>query len=407
MRSLTLEERKQFNDIFENLGASLDVPKSRYNEMVSSYQAVGQFLGDDSSPLAPYKPEIQPQGSFLLGTMITPVNENDDLDIDLVCEVMKKHPEWTAEDLKAKVGDRLKLSERYKKLLDEEGRRCWTLLYRKNSENPTDRYHMDILPCVNDEKTRLREQYFSVSMGQVDKLAIRITDKEHPNYKYETDSTKWLKSNPFGYAKWFEDRCNIETRKTLLFSEAKVGSVPTYKEEKSPLQRVVQILKRHRDIMFKGDEHKPISIIITTLAARAYNKETNVLDALVNVVNGMEKYIERESPTGQYIVRNPVNKDENFADKWVDTPQKQLNFFNWLKQVKQDIEQIIEKKDGLQLIAESMNKPFGKEVVQRTFSAIAANQRKNRENNTLRATTTGVLGTVGTIVKAHTFHGDE
>lgn len=407
MRSLTLEEHKQFNDIFEILGASLDVPKSRYDEMVSSYQAVGQFLGDESSPLAPYKPEIQPQGSFLLGTMITPVNENDDLDIDLVCEVMKKHPEWTAEDLKAKVGDRLKLSERYKKLLDEEGRRCWTLLYRKNSENPTDRYHMDILPCVNDEKTRLREQYFSVSMEQVDKLAIRITDKEHPNYKYETDSTKWLKSNPFGYAKWFEDRCNIGTIKTLLLSEAKVGSVPAYKEEKSPLQRVVQILKRHRDIMFKGDEHKPISIIITTLAARAYNKETNVFDALVNVVNGMEKYIERESPTGQYIVRNPVNKDENFADKWVDTPQKQLNFFNWLKQVKQDLEQIIEKKDGLQLIAESMNKPFGREVVQRTFSAIAANQRKNRENNTLRATTTGVLGTVGTIVKAHTFHGGE
>ena len=60
--------------------------------------------------------------------------------------------------------------------------------------------------------------------------------------------------------------------------------MPAYKEKKSPLQRVVQILKRHRDLMFNGDESKPISIIITTLAARAYNKETDVLDALVNVV---------------------------------------------------------------------------------------------------------------------------
>ena len=79
-----------------------------------------------------------------------------------------------------------------------------------------------------------------------------------------------------------------------MFSEAKVGNVPAYKEKKSPLQRVVQILKRHRDLMFNGDESKPISIIITTLAARAYNKETDVLDALVNVVNSMERYIEHE-----------------------------------------------------------------------------------------------------------------
>lgn len=407
MRELTTEEHKQFNEIFENLGASLDVPESRYDELVSSYQAVGKFLGDESSPLAPYKPEIQPQGSFLLGTMITPVNENDDLDIDLVCELMEKHPDWTAENLKAKVGERLKVSERYKKLLDEEGRRCWTLLYRKNSENASDKYHLDILPCVNNEKTRLREQYFSVSVGQVDKLALRITDRELSNYKYETDSSKWLKSNPFGYAKWFEDRCSVLTRRTVLFSEAKVGNVPAYKEKKSPLQRVVQILKRHRDLMFNGDENKPISIIITTLAARAYNKETDVLDALVNVVNSMERYIEREPNTGLCIVRNPVNPDENFADKWVETPQKRLNFFAWLKQVKQDVEQIIEKRGGLQLIAESMNKPFGRDVVQRTFSAIADNQRKNRDNNVLRATITGALGTVGTVVKAHTFHGDE
>lgn len=44
----------------------------------------------------------------------------------------------------------------------------------------------------------------------------------------------------------------------------------------SILQRIVQILKRHRDIMFNGDEDKPISIIITTLASRAYRGETNL-----------------------------------------------------------------------------------------------------------------------------------
>ena len=148
MRTLTAEGHQQFNEIFENLGAALDIPKSKYDELVTSYQAVGKFLGDDSSPLAPYKPEIHPQGSFLLGTMITPINEDDDLDIDLVCELMQKHPYWTAKDLKDNVGNRLKESERYKKLLDEEGRRCWTLLYRKNSDNLDDIWHLK-RTCTN------------------------------------------------------------------------------------------------------------------------------------------------------------------------------------------------------------------------------------------------------------------
>ena len=105
--------------------------KTEQGELVSSYQAVGKFLGDESSPLAPYKPEIQPQGSFLLGTMITPVNENDDLDIDLVCELMEKHPDWTAENLKAKVGEKTEGFRTIQEVIGmKRGRRCWTLLYR-------------------------------------------------------------------------------------------------------------------------------------------------------------------------------------------------------------------------------------------------------------------------------------
>ena len=49
---------------------------------------------------------------------------------------------------------------------------------------------------------------------------------------------------------------------------------------RTPLQRAIQILKRHRDMRFlehKCEEYKPISIIITTLAASAYQNETDVL----------------------------------------------------------------------------------------------------------------------------------
>jgi len=93
--------------------------------------------------------------------------------------------------------------------------------------------------------------------------------------------------------------------------------------------------------MFNGDEDKPISVIITTLAALAYHKETNVIEALLNITQRMHLFIkERISPlTYQPIkwVANPVNDAENFANKWAETPKKQENFYKWLAQVQKDI----------------------------------------------------------------------
>ena len=81
-------------------------------------------------------------------------------------------------------------------------------------------------------------------------------------------------------------------RKVIAESiRAGVEDVPEYKV-KTPLQQAIQILKRHRDIMFEKDaEDRPISIIITTLAAHAYNNETNLLDALRNIVAHMTQFI--------------------------------------------------------------------------------------------------------------------
>ena len=114
----------------------------------------------------------------------------------------------------------------------------------------------------------------SANLSEVGKLAIRITDNERDDFPFETDHTNWLKSNPFGYAKWFFNRAEVSSTKRVMLSEA-IKPVPNFQQNKLPLQRVVQILKRHRDMMFNGDDDKPISIIITTLAARAYNKEEN------------------------------------------------------------------------------------------------------------------------------------
>ena len=407
---LTQEEKKQFSEILETLGETLDITESQYNAAVSSYGAVGEWLAKPESSLAPYKPIIRPQGSFMLGTMIKPVCEEDDLDIDLVCELTGKNPQWAQYHLKQAIGDRIKANETDKNMLDEEGRRCWTLAYSDNAN-----YHMDILPSlVSIGYDTVLEKAFSASAldEKYDSLAIRITDNEQSNYYTDTIAENWMKSNPFGYGRWFFNVADVTTlRKSMMLSEA-VNPVPKYNKEKLPLQRVVQILKRHRDMMFNGDEDKPISIIITTLASKAYNKETSVIDALTSVIANMHSYIESrfDPKVGKVIkwIPNPVNPEENFADKWVEHPQREKNFYKWLDQVESDIQTILQKR-GLQYIAEAMKKPFGEQAVTKTFSTLGENKLNLRESGSLKmAAGTGILSSIGSVAAAsHNFHGND
>lgn len=408
---LTNEQKTQFNEIFEELGNNLDISETQHNNAIESYQAVGSWLSKEESILAKYKPQILTQGSFLLGTVIKPVNENDDLDIDLVCELTGKDHSWTQKDLKKIVGDRLKQNDTYKGMLDEEGRRCWTLEYRKESESGQEKYHMDILPSIisSGYSVLLTKAFSQNRFEEVDDLAIRITDKESLNYSYDSDSENWLKSNPFGYGRWFFNRATISTKKLFSLNES-VKPAPKYQTKKLPLQRAVQILKRHRDIMFKGDIDKPISIIITTLSGRGYNGEENIVDAIKNIISNMHLHIEeRFDPSLNKKIKyisNPVNEEENFADKWIKHTKRETNFYKWLDQVKSDFDSILSKTNGIQFINESMQKPFGESLIKKTFSSYGTNKLEQRQKGGLKvAAVTGTIGSTGKTIKNHNFYG--
>lgn len=405
--------KKEVAVILEELGKNLDISETQYTAAVKSYQAVGEWLSNKDSSLSPYNPKILPQGSFMLGTITKPINDEDDIDVDLVCKVENKPEEWTQKHLKEAVGNRLKEHKLYEKMLKEQegGRRCWTLLYAEDSN-----FHMDILPSLADKNldTFLNEKFSNLQKIDTNQLAIRITDKEDVFYSLMTDSKFWLKSNPFGYAKWFFQRAIID-RKTFVSLSESIDPMKPYQKNKLPLQRVVQLLKRHRDIMFSSDdydsEHKPISIIITTLASRAYDKNQNIVDAYVNVVSKMRAMIkEKYNPkTGKYEkwVENPVNEEENFADKWPDEPLKEVYFYKWLEKLEEDIKSITNGADkGLQVLNENFSKQYGDKVVQKTFAKYGDRNTKLRESGQrAMAASTGILGSTGRTVPSHNFEG--
>jgi len=326
----------QINTLLNNIGIALDVTEAQYQTVIDRYTAVGRHLCKDDSPLKPYSPEIKPQGSFLFGTMVRPIVEDDELDVDLVCRLKAKKASWTQENVKNTVGDQLKADEEYKRMLDEEGNRCWTLVYHEASK-----FHMDILPAVIEETQLLllEKSLRNMSKAEVERLAINITDKRRADYRTERNASRWLKSNPWGYAAWLKDRASLDLYKAFSIREA-VEPLPKYQKGKEPLLRVIQIFKRHRDIMFGGDDNKPISIIITTLVAKAYGKETDLLAAIQHILASMEDFIEtRFSPEhGRNFkwISNPVNECENFADQWTLEEDREHRFYDWLEKVRSD-----------------------------------------------------------------------
>ena len=247
---INLNQKQEIDEILDILGENLSITETQHNAAVQSYKAVGNWLTNEESELARYSPVISPQGSFIIGTTIQSINPDDDIDLDVVCELNGKRPDWTQKDIKELVGDQLRNHKKYESILDDEGRRCWTLKYRENG-NPNERYHMDILPAVNTTgySIILEKAYSNLKDQSYEDLVLSITDNERiPEYSTSTEPEEWLQSNPFGYAKWFMNIAdNIKGQRTKMFSlNESVNPTPKYQSERLPLQRAVQLLKRLR-----------------------------------------------------------------------------------------------------------------------------------------------------------------
>ncbi len=347
---MTLTEiRNEVDTVLSDLVDQLDVPPSKYEEAKSRYDAVGQWLDASDSPLNPYKPEIYPQGSFALGTVIRPLGE-EDYDVDAVCRLDRTPPNISQKRLKAMVGDRLKQHGKYSQMLDPKdgGRRCWTLQYADGA-----RFHLDILPAIPDNPNWLIRLGVNADLAR---HAIEITDKTEWDF-----ASEWPKSNPMGYVLWFKARMKVrldEGRRILAMEKrARVEDIQDY-EVRTPLQRLIQILKRHRDVQYAEEADKPISIIISTLAATVYQNEPTVSEALLNVVPKMRSELERNKRGLVWWVPNPVNPKENFADRWERAPKKAQIFFEWLNLIEKEHRELLTDA-GFKKVGEYLTEAYG------------------------------------------------
>ncbi|KAA3624127.1 MAG: nucleotidyltransferase [Flavobacterium sp.] len=350
--------KTKLSEILKKVAEALDITDKQYEEAEKHYKAVANFLAN-CPRIAPFSPDMYPQGSFRLGTVVRPLLEDDEYDIDLVCQLSASHNEFTQYGLKNLIGERLK-EPMYRDKLQPENRRSWTLKYAEETK-----FHLDILPAIPDTDSisylRGLESYRSFS-----DTAISITDNKRKDYyNYSRD---WPKSNPIAYAEWFKDQMKFVLTDSLRtyagLKGVSIDEVPQHKV-KTPLQRAIQILKRHRDLLFGKDEDKPISIIITTLSARAYGNQGNVYDALLSILRDMDTYITQDTEGNDEVV-NPVDPRENFADKWIQYPKRRANFYSWLERARMDFETLLDIS-SYQELKGNLQKSLGESVVNKGF----------------------------------------
>jgi len=401
MLPLSLQEKEQFGDILKYLADAVDLTEAQYQIAIDRYTTVGEFLSSAGSLLKQFNPTIKSQGSIRTGTATRPVHPEKEFDVDLTC-LLQVSPPVVQKYLKDLVGKQLKTSETYGSMM-EEMRRCWRIKYAESS-----RFHLDIVPGIPDTFQWLLDQNVPLKYAQ---HAVNITDMQNSNY--EITATDLTKSNPEGYALWFLDIMKIEAdmireqlRKTLLLE--RVEDVPDYKV-RTPLQRGVQLMKRHRDIMFEDDEDCPISIIISTLAAKAYqyvmmnNPGTIFYDVVLRMVTAMPSFIEKKN--GISWIANPVNPKENFADKWQLKRVKKENFYKWHTAFLATLQSNKIQK-GMESVGEHLKENFGTRSVNEAMNNIGINSKILRERNLLKTASSGIIGAVGTPIANHNFHGN-
>lgn len=346
--------------------SQLDITPTMYQNAVTKYTSIAKYLENNGIEAAMY-----PQGSFALGTVVRPNTKdpNAEYDLDLICQLRNTRDDLTAAELRKKVEDILTSSDLYGGKLTIYDK-CFTIKYADVNGVG---FSIDIVPAVaENEENKMRLRLKSKNPNLIEN-AIAIPKHCEKNYN-------WITNNPKGYRLWFENinaplqEASRKQYRQMLFEENRsiYDSVEEIPEEldRSALQRVIQILKYHRDMYYvklkNGDDIKPISAILSTIVARissSVSTNISVFDLLHYVLNEFSTYAEHQILTeesfaeryqgksviekkgGKWIIVNPANPEDNLADQWNQDASIPKHFFVWAKAVREDLIDSLQMSD--------------------------------------------------------------
>jgi hypothetical protein len=390
----TLLRRSQLVGVIETVCETLELSPSQFEVAKSRYEGVGDWLAQSDDPLLA-SIAIGLQGSVAIGTTVNPIGANEH-DVDLVAHVPNLDVAISPAALKGSIGRRLRGNGNYAPLL-EEMPRCWRLNYANE-------FHLDITPSIPNPLCRRGGEL-------VPDRALK----------------SWKASNPKGYRALFDKRASLlpriraSKRGTAFDSmraDADIEPFPESTGFKGILRRTVQIAKRHRDVHFIDSDPclAPLSVIITTLASRAYEfcvsrlEYDSELELLCDVVRHMPDTIQTGTSNEQttWYIWNETTEAENFAEKWNKYPERAAAFFAWHARAVSDVERLA-TVEGLDELRRLLGGVFGGGPAGRAVDAMTERVTAARTSGRLSVARAGglIVGTpaASTSVRANTFFG--
>jgi Second Messenger Oligonucleotide or Dinucleotide Synthetase domain len=328
--TLTPQRRDAWESLLLEIDSRISLTASQYAGLESRYATVGTIL-ENPQDLALGDLLVFPQGSFRTRTVTRPPGR-EDVDIDAIAYVKggtDLHPMDLLERLFRELDARVRTGGTVK-----PAKRCVTIQY-EDKQLPC---HMDITPAE-----RIPSNPNDDGTGR-----LRVPDRP---------TQGWSPSNPKDYADWFEHIASLDVRVSIpdgyrefLTTRAETESLPTHEEVTAPdtLRTGVRLFKRHRDVYVArtGQEAaKPISVIITTLAAKAFERVATrragqtmtPMEIWSEIVSEMPHCFDAGLPGEQYRLENPADKTENFAEKWNTNPDLPRVFSAWQLQLERTL----------------------------------------------------------------------
>jgi len=368
---LLINGKTTMDDLLNRVGIKLQLNKTRVEKVETSYKAVGDYLMEDSSITNGSDTKIYPQGSYAIETTVKPI-DNGEYDLDFVFKIKQVwNSNMNAEELLRKLAERLNSNGLYKGKVILKNR-CVRINY-------DDDFHMDILPAY--------------PIDSIESEYLKIPDRKLGD---------WVDTSPKLYADWFND-ITVQYEQKLFEAKAEQEELPTPKpyDSKPPLKIAIQLIKRYRDNYFKDKEESLVtpSIIITTLAAYGYKKQSSEFQTLQDTVNYIMDKI--KNSYGIIVVENPQNTDERFSDKLEKHPAMYSEFKSFIYSLHGKLEILKNCKDTTE-VYKTLYEMFGENVVSSAIfeQADYIKNRDNKSGNIITRTTSDKP------IEKNTFFGD-
>ena len=308
------EKNRNLNKILESGLRSLDLTKKQHTKAVSEYKSISEHLASLKWFCEKYRPDIFPQGSMDLGTCVRPIGSDEfDLDIIVLMHCL----------LGAKLTELMDDLEFAMKSFDGRHSGIKRLKCCLRLDYPGD-FHLDLVPARPDACDGNPEaMLISNHDGE---LGTKTDPKAFSEYFEDAKSKVLVSAN-------FSEGWKLANSARATIAPAPLASTP---ENKTTLQLVIQILKRHRDLFFEGRDDAPSSSAISALATDCYQGHQDLYEAVEYAINHMKDFVRSVAPrvpNARYLV-------EDYADRWASDSTKEKAFWEWYVKVQEDFDKL-------------------------------------------------------------------